>query len=294
MSTVNVNVQTLADARDLNRANDLLGRSLNRLSSGSRIISPSDDSAGVGRAEKLSAQNKRVQAATTNVQNAVSYTQSADGFLSRMGDMLARMSELGRSAADATQDSTDVALYQSEFNQLQQEMRQIIGGSTAEVGGTYSITKPMGTFNGNVLFGANPAGMTVATGPRPGENIVIPEMNLRSGPMAQIINQDSSGNFTLAVTDPNALQHIADALSQVADNRATLGGVDARLDLAASTLTTEGQNLESAISSIQDVDVAAESTRLTKYNLLNQTGAAMLSQATQAPQAVLKLLQSLS
>jgi flagellin len=264
------------------------------LSSGSRIVVPSDDSAGVGRAEKLSAQNKRVQAAMTNVQNATSFAQTSDGFMSKMSDMLSRLSELSRYASDVMKNPSDLALYQSEFSSLQQQLRQTIGGSTSEIGGTTGVAKPLGMFNGNTLFGANPGGMTIATGPSPGDNITIPETNLRDGAMNQIINQDSSGNFTLSVTDPTAVQKITDAIDDLAGERANLGGVQSRLQLAASTLTVEGENLTSAISRIQDVDVAEESTRLSKYNILNQSGAAMLSQANQAPQAVLKLLQSLS
>ena len=161
MSTVNI--QTLAAAQDLGRINELLGRSLNRLSSGLRITDPASDPAGVGSISKLDAQNKRTQAAAINVQNASSYVQSSVGFLASMGGLITRMSELTQNATDATKSTGDIALYQSEFKQLQDQLRQTIGGTTAEIGGTTDVTNPLGTFNGLTLYGANPAGLTVAS-----------------------------------------------------------------------------------------------------------------------------------
>jgi len=289
MSTVNV--QTLAAAQDLGRINELLGRSLNRLSSGLRITDPATDPAGVGSINKLDSQNKRAQAAATNVQNASSYVQSSVGFLASMDGLLTRMSELTQNATDATKSPGDIALYQSEFKQLQDQLRQTIGGTTAEIGGTADVTKPLGTFNGITLYGANPAGLTVASGSHAGDTITIPETNLRTGAMLELIKQDASGNYTLSATDPGGTQKITDAIGAMADKRSILGGVDSRLELAASSLTVESQNISSAVSRIQDVDVAQESTQLTKFNLLLQSGTAMLSQANQSPQAVLKLLQ---
>jgi flagellin len=111
--------------------------------------------------------------------------------------------------------------------------------------------------------------------------------------LLDLINQDSSGNFTASVTDAGITQKTTDAIGELADGRSILGGVSSRLDLTAQSLTAESQNNTSALSRIQDVDVAAESTRLAKFNVLAQSGTAMLSQANQSPQAVLRLLQSL-
>ena len=94
MSVINTNIQAIAAARNLNRSQEMLGRSLNRLSSGSKIVNPSDDAAGLAVSEKLGAQNRRVKAAVNNVQNAVSYVQTADGFMSGMTKILSRMSEI--------------------------------------------------------------------------------------------------------------------------------------------------------------------------------------------------------
>lgn len=291
MSVINTNIQAMAAARSLNASQEMLGRSLTRLSSGSKIVNPSDDAAGLAVSEKLDAQNRRVQAATTNVQNAVSYIQTADGFMSGMTKILSRMSELAILAKDVTKNASDVDLYQQEFTALQDQLRATIGGSSTEIGGT-SITTPLGAFNGISLFGSNSAGLTVTIGQAIGQDMTIRESNLRTGPMADLITQDSSGVYNMGISDTGLIGGITDAIQHVATERAKLGASQSRLELAATTLSVEYENLSSAISRIRDVDVAKESTQLAKYNILVQSGTAMLAQANQSPQSVLKLLQS--
>jgi flagellin len=293
---INTNIQALSAARNLGQSQEMLGRSLNRLSSGSKIVNPSDDAAGLAVSEKLDAQNLRVQAATTNVQNAISLTQSTDGFMSGMTKILARMSELGLLAKDVTKNSSDVALYQQEFSALQDQLRQTIGGTTTQIGGTADINPPLGQFNGITLFGndtssdGSGSGLTVQVGEAVGQVMTIPQVNLRDGYMGAIIAQDSSGNYSLSLTSSNAIASITSAIQDVATERASLGASQSRLELASSSLQVEYENLSSAISRIRDVDVAAESTQLAKFQVLVQSGTAMLVQANQAPQAVLKLL----
>lgn len=291
MSVINTNIQAIAGARNLNRSQEMLGRSLARLSSGSKIVNPSDDAAGLAVSEKLDAQSKRVTAAGTNVQNAVSLVQTADGFMSGMTKILSRMSELGILAKDITKNSTDVDLYQQEFTALQDQLRATIGGTTAEIGGTVDASTPLGAFNGITLFGPNSDGLSVTIGQAVGQNMIIPESNLRTGGMLEMINQDSAGNYTLHASDSDAIQKITDAIQHVATQRATLGASQSRLELASTTLQVENENLSSAISRIRDVDVAEESTQYARYNILVQSGTAMLAQANQTPQSVLKLLQ---
>jgi flagellin len=291
MSVINTNIQAIAAARNLNASQEMLGRSLTRLSSGSKIVNPSDDAAGLAVSEKLDAQNKRVKAATTNVQNAISYVQTADGFMSGMTKILSRMSELAILAKDVTKNSTDIQLYQEEFNALQDQLRATIGGTTAEIGGTADIDAPLGAFNGITLFGANPTGLTVTIGQAVGQDMTIPESNLRDADMLEIIDQDASGVYALAVTDADAIGKITAAIQDVATERASLGASQSRLELAAKTLQVEYENLGAAISRIRDVDVAEESTQYAKYNILVQSGTAMLAQANQTPQSVLRLLQ---
>lgn len=292
MSVINTNIQAIAGARNLNHSQEMLGRSLTRLSSGSKIVNPSDDAAGLAVSEKLDAQGRRVKAATTNVQNAISYVQTADGFMSGMTKILSRMSELAILSKDVTKNSTDVDLYQKEFTALQEQLRATIGGTTGEIGGTADVGTPLGAFNGITLFGSNSAGLTVTIGQAVGQDMNIAESNLRSGGMLEIIKQNASGNYTLSTTDSDAIQKITDAIQHVAQQRATLGAAQSRLELASTTLQVEYENLSSAISRIRDVDVAEESTQFAKYNILVQSGTAMLAQANQTPQSVLKLLQN--
>ena len=290
MSTINTNVQAMQSARDLARTQELLNRSLNRLSSGSKLVDPSDDPSGLGVAQKFTAQSQRVSAATTNIQNAVSYTQAADGMMSSLSDVLARMSELAALSQDPTKNSADIALYESEFKSLQDQLRATIGGTTAEIGGAADVADPLGTFNGVVLFGPNPNGYQVVIGETAGQTMNIPESNLRSGAALAVITQDAAGQYTLSLGDPGVAATLSAAIQQVAGSRAALGASQTRLALAAAGLQVQGENLQSAISRINDVDVATESTQLAKYNILVQAGTAMLAQANLAPQAMLKLL----
>jgi len=289
MSVINTNVEAVAAARNLNASQSMLGRSLTRLSSGTKIVNPSDDAAGLAVSEKLDAQNRRVKAATTNVQNAISYVQTADGFMSGMTSILSRMSELAILAKDVTKNLGDVSLYQEEFNALQDQLRATIGGSAAEIGGT-AVTTPLGSFNGIVLFGSDSA-IAVTIGQAVGQEMTIPASNLRDGDMLDIIEQNSSGAYTLSVTDAGAIGKITSAIQDVATERAGLGASQSRLELAAKTLQVEYENLGAAISRIRDVDVAEESTSFAKFNILVQSGTAMLAQANQTPQSVLRLLQ---
>lgn len=291
MSVINTNIQAIAGARNLNHSQEMLGRSLTRLSSGSKIVNPSDDAAGLAVSEKLDAQGRRVKAATTNAQNAISYVQTADGFMSGMTRILARMSELGILTKDVTKNVTDIDLYQQEFVALQDQLRATIGGTTAEIGGTTDIDAPLGAFNSITLFGSNAGGLTVTIGQAVGQEMTIDDSNLRTGGMLEIIQQDASGAYTLTASSVDSIQKITDAIQHVAQERASLGAAQSRLELATQTLKVEFENLSSAISRIRDVDVAEESTQFAKYNILVQSGTAMLAQANQTPSTVLRLLQ---
>lgn len=290
MTAINTNLQAMLAARNLDQSQQMLGRSLNRLSSGSKIVNPADDSAGLAVSSKLDAQSLRVQAALTNVQNAVSYLQTADDFMGGMTKILSRMSELSTMAKDITKSPSDVAVYSKEFTSLQDQLRATIGGSQAEIGGTAGVATPTGEFNGTELFGPA-AGITLSIGQAVGQTLTLPTANLRSGAMLGLIQQDGSGAYTLRFDDATALDSIANTMQQLATDRATLGGAQSRLNLAGATLQVEGENLASTISRIRDVDVAQESTQLAKYNILVESGTSMLAQANQMPAAVLKLLQ---
>jgi flagellin len=291
MSTINTNLQAMNTAMTLNRDQGLYGQTLDKLSSGSNILSPGDNPAGLATSDSLGADNDRLSAASTNVQDALAYTQTADGNLSVMGGILTRMSELATETQDPTKNSSDIANYEQEFASLQDQLRSMIGGSTSGIGGG-GVAAPSGTFNGSELFGSTSSGgVTFDVGDTAAQQMTIPDINLQSGAMLGMIQQDSSGAYTMNATGSDAGSALDDALQQVAAGRATLGAAESRLNLSASSLQVEQQNIASAVSGLSDVDMAQESTQLAKYNILMQSGAAMLAQANQAPQSVLKLLQ---
>ena len=281
--TINTNPGAASAALHLGRSQDMLTRSLNRLSSGSRIVQPSDDAAGLAVSEKLDSQNHRIGAAITNVQNAVSYVQTADGFMGSMSTVLTRMSELSMLAKDVTKNAQDIALYQNEFTALQQQLLDTVGGA--------SVTTPLGTFNGVALFGPNAGGLTVTIGEGTGQTMTIQQTNLQDGDLGALLAQTTPGTFDVLVTGSNVAQQVQDAIQDVATERATIGASQSRLELAINTLQVQGQILDAAISRIRDVDVAQESTQFAKNNILVQSGTAMLAQANQLPNSILKLLQ---
>lgn len=273
---INTNTNAITAARNLNESQALLSRSLARLSSGSKIVKPSDDAAGLAVSEKLAAQNARITAAKTNTQNAMSYVQTADGFMKSMSKVLTRMSELTAMAKDVTKNATDIDLYNAEFQGLKQQLIDTIGdGSSAA----------LGAFNGISLFGPNATGLEVTIGEDTGQTMTIGEINLRD-PAGAL------GQLTAAGTDvTNSAALVTGGIQQLATERATLGASQSRLEVAAAQLLVQFENLEAAISRIRDVDVAEEATALAKAQILVQSGTAMLSQANSAPQSVLRLLQ---
>ena len=282
---INTNPAAAAAAQHLQHSQEMLNKSLNRLSSGSKIVQISDDAAGEAVSEKLDSQRRRLGAADTNVQNAMSYIQVADGFMSSMGKVLSRMSELSMLAKDVTKSPTDVQLYQQEFQALQQQLRDTVGGGT--------VTTPLGAFNGITLFGPNPAGLPVTIGEAAGQTMTISQTDLQNpaGALGTLLAQTTPPAFDVTVTTVNVATLVTNSIQQIATERANIGASQSRLELAASTLTTQGTNLEAAISRIRDTDVATESTQFAKGNILVQAGTAMLAQANQIPQSVLKLLQ---
>ena len=282
---INTNPAAAAAAQHLQHSQEMLNKSLNRLSSGSKIVQISDDAAGEAVSEKLDSQRRRLGAADTNVQNAMSYIQVADGFMSSMGKVLSRMSELSMLAKDVTKSPTDVQLYQQEFQALQQQLRDTVGGGT--------VATPLGAFNGITLFAPNPAGLPVTIGEAAGQTMTISQTDLQNpaAALGTLLAQTTPPAFDVTVTTVNVATLVTNSIQQIATERANIGASQSRLELAASTLTTQGTNLEAAISRIRDTDVATESTQFAKGNILVQAGTAMLAQANQIPQSVLKLLQ---
>jgi flagellin len=260
---INTNLSAQTTATFLEQSSSMLSQSLARLSSGSKITSPADDSAGLAVSTNLVAQEDRNTAASNNIANANSFNQTQDGYLSQVSSALDRMSELSIQAQDVTKSSTDLADYQQEFSTL--------AAYVADV-----ATKD---FNGVSLF----SGTTLD---------VTKDSDGNTFSMAGIsLSGTSLGNVSTAANAAIALTAVKAEITAVATDRATIGANEETLTNYSSQLATLNNNLSAANSVIMDVDVAQESTNYAKENILVQTGTAMLAQANALPQIALKLLQ---
>jgi flagellin len=266
---INTNYAATVASNNLAASNEMLQKSLNRLSSGSKIVNPADDAGGLAVSMKLSAAAKRSGAVVTNIGNSVSFLQSQDGVLKVTAKVLERIGELKTLYADPTKNADDLANYDAEFTQLQDEL----GSLTAE------------KFNGVDLFGVS--GLSAQVSEDGSQTVTISAKQLADS-SSGIGSITDSGVGTLGDI---ALSDITDAIQNVATMRANNGAEQSRLGFASEVLTVNKANLESANSRISDVDVAEESTQLARYNILVQSGTAMLAQANQSAQIALKLLQ---
>lgn len=265
---INTNIQAQISADNLRAAQSRLSKSLARLSSGSKIVSASDDAAGLAVSTRLTAQVNRLDAANTNVSNAVSFTQTQDGYLQQISTALNRMSELSMLAQDGTKTDADRALYNKEFSELS----------------TYVASAASKDFNGVSLFSANSIDVTIDS---EGGTMSMAGINLNAANYTNALAADVATTTAAAA----ALTSVEAAITQLSQDRATIGAYQSRLNYTAQQLTVSKENLSAANSQIQDVDVANESTEYAKENILVQSGTAMLAQANQLPQTVLKLLQ---
>jgi flagellin len=264
---INTNYSATMASNNLASSNASLQRSLNRLSSGSKIVNPADDAGGLAVSMKLSAAAKRSGAANANIGNSVSYLQTQDGALKTAAKVLDRVSELSTLYTDPTKNASDLANYDAEFTQLKSELTSIAGE----------------TFNGVALFGTSALSSQVSEDGS--QTVSLSGKNLIAA--GGITNITSAANLSsTSVT----LGNINTAIQNVATFRATNGAEQSRLGFASELLTINKANLESANSRIADVDVAEESTQLARWNILSQAGTAMLSQANQSAQSALRLL----
>jgi flagellin len=264
---INTNISAQTSARLLAESNALLSKSLARLSSGSKIVSPEDDVAGLAVSMRLEAQIKRINAASSNVNNAISLNQTQDGFLKKVSKALDRMSELSILAQDATKSDTDRGLYNQEFTTLAAYITDLAGKE----------------FNGVSLFDG--AGNNITTDSE-GNTFFMAGVNLG---LAAYTTATASTIDTVA-NAVTALTNVKNAIEQLAQDRATIGANVSRLTSYSDQLGVLKDNLTAANSRIVDVDVAEESTQFARYNILVQAGTAMLAQANATPQTALRLL----
>lgn len=265
---INTNITAQVAASNLHQSQTNLARSLARLSSGSKIVNPSDDAAGMAVASRFDAQVQRLAAARSNVGNAISYTQTQDGYLKKISKALDRMSELTILARDGTKTDADRELYNAEFQTLAAYLTEASGKD----------------FNGVPLF-SNVAVDVTTDGD--GAIFTMNGIDLGAGAYTNAVGS-SIGTITDAQT---ALTNVLAAIDQVSRDRATIGAYQTRLTHTSDQLTVSKENLTAASSRIQDVDMAEESTQFAKESILVQSGTAMVAQANALPQTVLRLLQ---
>lgn len=289
MSAINASLNTRLLAAGLSRLQPDIDAATARISGGKRILSPADDPAGNAVASRLEGRNARLQAVETSVQNGASRIQATTDQLTGIGRLITRLSEIATLSNNPVQSAGDKAGYAAEFIQIQEQLRQTIGGTTAEIGGTSDITAPLGAFNGQALFGAG-NGETIATGLEAADQLVLPGFNLRSGPLQSIIRQDASGAFTFTLDGANGVATLDGALDQVAGVLSTAGAVLSRLEFAGGVAVTARTNNEAALTVIQDTDVATETTTLTRLRMLSDSHTSMIAQARDGGAKLLSLL----
>jgi flagellin len=267
---INTNYAATVASNNLATSNNMLQKSLNRLSSGSKIVSPSDDAGGLAVSMKLSATAKRQGAVNNNIGNAVSLLQTQDGALKVTGNVLARISELKVLNTDVTKSASDKDNYNTEFMSLRAQLTAL----TSE------------KFNGISLFGTSTLSISTTEDASTSSAVTL---------AARDLNGTTGGVYDVSTTATSltalALTAVTAALENVANMRATNGAEQSRLGFASELLTINKANLEAATSRIIDVDVAEESTNLARWNTLVSAGTSMLSQANQSAQTALKLLQ---
>jgi flagellin len=257
--------------------------SLQRLSSGLRVNSAADDSAGLGIATTMNANVRSMNQATRNANDGISLVQTADGALNETTNILTRMRELAvQSASGTLNDGTDRSYISNEFVQLQSEIDRIAGATQfnkqdlltgaggANSDGTYAIQVGAGTTVNDTI--------TITTSDATAKGLGVDATTAK-------IDVKSATNATAAI------DAIDKAIDNVNSQRSTLGSFQNRLTSTINNLQVAVENTSAAQSRIQDVDVASETANMTRANILSQAGVSILSQANQTPQAALKLLQ---
>jgi len=297
MISVNTNTASSLAAYNLSSTNMNLQKSLQRLSSGSRINNSVDDAGGLAVSMKLSAAIRRTEATQSNVNNALSYLQTQDGVLKNAEKVVVRMAELVSLATDVTKSTSDKALYRTEYESLQDQLSSIM---SEEFNGISLFTT--GGYDGVITQNATNT-LTVVTSHDGGQTIGITQVDL--GAVANYVGTASAANLDAAAggvnyTLNNVFQNVTSAVAAIstvdlaiqrlATLRASNGAEQSRLTFAADMLSINKVNLESANSRIADVDIASESANLARLNILQQAGTAMLAQANMSTQSVLRLL----
>ena len=309
--TINTNSPAAAANYHLSRNQSALQKSLTRLSSGSRIVQPVDDAGGLAVSMKLESAVTRLQGAQKNVQNATSFLEVQDGVLSSAGKILNRMIELKGLSDDVMKNSSDSASYNREFQDLQQQIYDMaslkFNGVSMFAQYSSNANKAEGVFNSTALDNTVSvfvsADGSVGTKVSVNKSLLLSALTINASTLAAVKFSDgvtaNNGVFSFAAADSGDAINLSDisvgvftqAIQNVATLRADNGASMSRLRFAGEEMALQETNLIAAKGRITDVDIAAESTRLAKYNVLVQASASMLAQANSSADVALMLLR---
>jgi flagellin len=264
--TINTNVASLNAQRNLNTSQASLATSMQRLSSGLRINSAKDDAAGLAIADRMNTQVRGINVAIRNANDGISLAQTADGALATITDALQRMRELAVQAQNGSNGTGDRANLDTEYQQLSQEITRIS-----------SQTK----FNGVAIVGAGATTNTFQVGANNGDTLTITTSAVTT----------VAGDLTTAANASTALAAIDTQLTAIDTDRASYGAAMSRFSYAISNLQISGENQTAARGRIMDADFAAETANLSRAQILQQAGTAMVAQANQLPNTVMTLLK---
>jgi len=272
---INTNLMSLNTQRNLNSSQTLMSTAVQRLSSGLRVNSAKDDAAGLAIAERMNSQVRGMNVAMRNAQDGISLAQTAEGAIGRVGDTLQRMRELAVQAANGTNNSGDRSNLDAEFGQLKAEVSRLVTSTQ---------------FNGtNLLSGAATFTFQIGAGTTAGVDTISVNGTdlsaLSSAVSALSVTGADATNATAAITALDT------QINTITTNRATWGAVQNRFEGVIANIQVTSENLAAARGRIMDADYAAETAALTRAQILQQAGVAMLAQANAAPQSVLSLLR---
>jgi flagellin len=271
--TINTNLVSLNAQRNLNTSQSALATSMQRLSSGLRVNSAKDDAAGLAIAERMNTQVRGMNVAVRNANDAISLAQTAEGALGKVGDMMQRMRELAVQSANATNGAGDRANLDAEYQQLAQEITRAISSTR---------------FNGIAILAGGAGPQVFQVGANSGETVTVATADLSTNPTITAV---TAGGLTTVADSSTALGNVDAALTTLNGERALYGAAQNRFESVISVLQTSAENQTAARARIMDADFAAETANLSRAQILQQAGNAMVAQANQLPQQVLQLLQ---
>ena len=274
---INTNLPSLNAQRNLSTTNSQMSQAIQRLSSGLRVNSAKDDAAGLAIAERMNAQVRGMTVAIRNANDGISLAQVAEGAIGKVGEMLQRMRELAVQSENASNDDDDRTNLNEEFSELASEITRTLEGTK---------------FNGLAVLAGDASSMSfqVGAGTTANDRIDVSIDNLATN--TTVTDVTSSNISTAGVGGArDAIDNIDAALDTINSARATLGAVQNRFESVIGNLQVSVENQAAARSRIMDADFAAETAALTRAQVLQQAGTAMLAQANQIPNNVLSLLR---